>query len=84
MAYDRSPVQDEFREPRLPDNDRTWLAAGARFEPYPGWAIDAGYAYLWVKDGPSELTPAGPLPGALTGTYRANVNVVGLQLSVHF
>lgn len=84
MAYDRSPVQDEFREPRLPDNDRTWLAVGARFEPSPGWAIDAGYAHLWVKNGPSELTPPGPLPGALTGSYHASVNVVGLQLSAHF
>lgn len=82
-AYDRSPVQDEFREPRLPDNDRTWLAAGARFELFPGWAIDAGYAHLWLKDGQSELASPGPLPGALTGTYRASVNVLGLQLSVH-
>ncbi|HUL18448.1 MAG TPA: outer membrane protein transport protein, partial [Steroidobacteraceae bacterium] len=34
-AYDRSPVQDAFRTPRLPDGDRTWLAAGLRFLPAP-------------------------------------------------
>jgi long-chain fatty acid transport protein len=84
VAYDRSPVQDAFREPRLPDTDRTWLALGARFEPSPGWAIDAGYAYLWAKRGSSDLASAGPVPGALLGTYRANVSVLGLQASYHF
>ena len=27
FAFDKSPVQDAFRTPRLPDEDRTWLAA---------------------------------------------------------
>jgi long-chain fatty acid transport protein len=84
-AYDRAPVQDAYRSPRLPDNDRTWLSAGARFEPSPGWAIDAGYAHLWVKNGPSELATAGPpFPDSLSGTYRASVDVIGLQASFHF
>jgi long-chain fatty acid transport protein len=87
VAYDRSPVQDAFRTPRLPDNDRTWLAVGARFVPAPAWAIDFGYAYLWVKSGPSELNSSalGPgVPGALIGTYHANSSVLGLQASYHF
>jgi long-chain fatty acid transport protein len=84
-AYDRAPVQDAYRNPRLPDNDRTWLAVGARFEPSAGWSIDAGYAYLWVKNGPSELATAGPpFPDSLNGTYRASVNVLGLQASLKF
>ncbi|HYL02680.1 MAG TPA: outer membrane protein transport protein [Steroidobacteraceae bacterium] len=85
VAYDQAPVQDAFRNPRLPDNDRTWLAVGARFEPAAGWAIDAGYAYLRVKNGTSELATAGPpFPDSLMGTYRANVSVLGLQASFHF
>lgn len=83
-AYDSTPVQDTYRNPRLPDSDRTWLAAGARFEPYSGCAIDVGYAHLWVKNGPSELASAGPVPGALNGTYRASVDVLGVQASLHF
>lgn len=27
-AWDLSPVRDEFRTPRLPDEDRAWAAAG--------------------------------------------------------
>jgi len=59
--------------------------AGERFEPASGWAIDADYAYLWMKNGTSELATAGPpFPDSPIGTYRANVNVLGLQASYHF
>lgn len=84
VAYDRSPVQDEFRTPRLPDNDRKWLAAGVRFEPSANWSIDVGYAHLWVQSGPSELAPPGPVPGALLGRYSASTNIFATQASVHF
>jgi long-chain fatty acid transport protein len=86
VAYDRSPVQDAYRDPRLPDDDRTWLAAGARFEPAPGWAIDLGYAYLWIKNATSELsTPAGsPFPNTLFGTYKSSTSILGLQVAYHF
>jgi len=58
--------------------------AGERFEPASGWAIDAGYAYLWVKNGTSELATAGPpFPDSLMGTYRANVSVPAVQASCH-
>jgi long-chain fatty acid transport protein len=84
IAYDRSPVQDQFRTPRLPDNDRKWLAAGVRLQPSANWSIDLGYAHLWVKSAPSELAPAGPVPGALIGSYTANSNIFAAQASVHF
>ena len=48
IAYDRSPVQDAYRTPRLPDNDRKWLAVGARFAPDSRWSVDVGYACLWM------------------------------------
>jgi long-chain fatty acid transport protein len=84
VAFDRSPVQDEFRTPRLPDNDRKWLATGVRFQPNTNWSIDVGYAHLWVKSSPSELAPAGPVPGALLGQYDAKTDIFATQVSVHF
>ncbi len=84
IAYDRSAVRDAFRTPRLPDNDRKWLAAGAKFAPDDRWSLDIGYAYLWVKDAPSELAPAGPVPGALRGTYESNTSILGVQGSYRF
>lgn len=87
LAYDKSPVQDAFRTPRLPDNDRTWLAVGARFQPGPTWWLDFGYTYIWLRDASSQLQPTGAgavVPGTLVGTYKANVQVFAAQVSFKF
>lgn len=84
IAYDKSPVQDAFRTPRLPDNDRKWLAVGARFAPGTAWSVDFGYVYLWAKDGPSELASPGLVPGALVGTYSLHNSILGLQVAAEF
>jgi long-chain fatty acid transport protein len=84
LAYDTSPVQDQFRTPRLPDNDRIWLSIGARYKPSPTWWLDFGYTYIWVHDGPSQLTPNTVPPGNLVGTYKSNINILGAQASFKF
>jgi long-chain fatty acid transport protein len=84
VAYDRSPVQDAFRTPRLPDDDRKWLAAGVRFQPGSQWSFDVGYAHLWVQSAPSSLASAGPVPGTLRGRYESSSNVLAAQGSFHF
>ncbi|MCU0765765.1 MAG: OmpP1/FadL family transporter [Gammaproteobacteria bacterium] len=83
VAYDKTPVQDEFRTPRLPDEDRTWLAIGARYQPdaKSPWWIDVGYSYLWVDNATSELRN-GPL--RLDGEYDANINLVAAQVSFKY
>ena len=55
IAYDTTPVQDAYRTPRLPDQDRTWLSIGAQWTVSKQLAIDFGYAYLFVRDGSSNL-----------------------------
>jgi len=84
VAYDRSPVQDAFRSPRLPDSDRKWLAIGTSWRPDERWTLDFGYAYLWVKEASSNLVSAGPVPGVLRGRYSSNVNILGVQASMRF
>jgi long-chain fatty acid transport protein len=84
LAYDTSPVQDEYRTPRLPDSDRIWLAFGARYQPSPTMWFDFGYTYLFVDDASSQLQPPGPLPGTLKGTYAGDVQVLGVQATLRF
>lgn len=84
IAYDRSPVQDEFRTPRLPDDDRRWLAAGVRFSPNQQLSFDVGYAHLWVQKAPSTLTPVGAVPGVLRGQYENSSDVFGAQAAFRF
>jgi long-chain fatty acid transport protein len=86
IAYDTSPVQDTYRTPRLPDNDRFWLSVGARYQPGPTWWLDFGYTYIWVDDASSNLQPTGTdaFRGNLIGTYKANVQILGVQASLKF
>ena len=92
-AYDKTPVQDAFRTPRLPDADRIWLAIGAQWAFSKQGALDFGYAHEFVDDASSNLPSVDPAPvagfpntpkGNLRGTYKANVNIFGVQLKYSF
>ncbi len=86
-AYDRTPVQDEFRTPRLPDESRVWLAVGAQWQFSKQGALDFGYAHEFVDDASSQLpsaTPPAAPQGNLFGTYKADVNILGVQLRYNF
>ncbi len=83
MAYDLTPVKDEFRTARIPDNDRTWLAIGAQYKPSKQGTWDVGYAHLIVKD--STMNKAEPpIGGTLIGKYNNEVNILGVQYSYAF
>jgi long-chain fatty acid transport protein len=85
-AYDKTPVQDAFRTPRLPDDSRIWLAIGAQWQFSKQGALDFGYAHEFIDDASSNLiSPAAPdLRGNLLGTYKADVNIFGVQLKYSF
>jgi len=82
LAYDQSPIRDAQRTPRLPDQDRTWIALGAQYRYSPSIALDFAWAYIFVRD-PSSNQNAGSTAanGLISGSYRSNVNIVGLQLT---
>jgi long-chain fatty acid transport protein len=84
IAYDRSPVQDAFRTPRLPDADRKWFALGARWKASSRLSLDMGGAYIWVNSARSDLASVLPVPGELIGTYRSHIVVLGSQLNYGF
>ncbi|MBI3903473.1 MAG: outer membrane protein transport protein [Nitrosomonadales bacterium] len=77
LAYDQAPVSDAFRTPRIPDNNRTWLAVGGQYKPSPAGAIDFGYAHLFVKD--SSINS-----GAAIGSYKNNVDILSAQYTHSF
>ena len=87
-AYDKTPVQDLYRTPRLPDADRIWAATGLEWKVGKNGAFDIGYAHLFLKDAESQLpnqdTPTSTPAGDLKGTYNANVNIVSVQYRISF
>ena len=82
VAFDQSPVRDAERTPRLPDQDRTWLALGVQYKFSPSIAVDLAWAYIWIRD-PNINQNEGSTAanGLINGSYRSNVNIVGLQLT---
>jgi long-chain fatty acid transport protein len=87
-AYDKAPVQDDFRTPRLPDNDRVWAAAGAEWMVSKKARLDVGYAHLFIgeasSDLPNQATSTSTPVGALRGNYSAKVDILGAQLTLSF
>lgn len=93
FAYDRSPVDDEFRSPRLPDEDRYWLALGAQWKSSKQLTIDVGYAYVWPEEPDVNLPSVDSDPptgfsaspkGNLVGDYDAHVHIFSVQASYSF
>jgi long-chain fatty acid transport protein len=89
VSYDQSPVPDADRTPRIPDNDRVWVALGAQYRMSKRLAFDAGYAYLFVKDSSVDLCnaaqavanpPACAGKNNLVGTYENDVNILSVQV----
>jgi long-chain fatty acid transport protein len=81
LAYDQSPVPDDFRTARIPDNNRTWLALGGQYKPSAASMIDFGYAHLFVSD--AGVNDSNPSP-ALVGTYKNSVDIVSAQYTHNF
>jgi long-chain fatty acid transport protein len=91
VAYDQSPVPDQYRTVRLPDNDRTWLTAGMQYKPNKQSTIDVGLAYIWAKDTSinnygevAAAPPYGYPRGLLQGSYDSSVRILSAQYSYNF
>lgn len=82
LALDQTPVRTEFRTPRLPDSNRTWLAGGAQYQPNAQWRFDLGAAYLFSKKATINADGGDPTrraAGLLNGDYDSHTVIVSAQ-----
>ena len=93
VAFDQTPVHDADRTPRIPDNDRTWVAVGFQYQLSKSASVDFGYAHLFIKDPTVNLCNAAQVaanPVAcqgknnLVGTYDSDVNILSAQFRYSF
>jgi len=87
IAFEKSPITDGVRTPRLPDNDRMWYSAGLSYKPpqFAGITVDLGYSFIDVKDTPINLGPGTGNPwtngtGTYTGSVNSNINIISFGL----
>jgi long-chain fatty acid transport protein len=77
IAFEKSPITDGVRTPRLPDNDRMWYSAGLSYKPpqFAGVTVDLGYSFIDLKDTSLNLGPGTGNPWTNgTGTYTGSVD----------
>jgi long-chain fatty acid transport protein len=85
VAYDQTPVPDSTRTPRLPDQDRTWLAVGAQYRISPKMVVDLGYAHLFVKDANINQNAGSTAAyGQISGTYNNKIDIFSAQFTYNF
>lgn len=82
VAYDQSPVKQEFLTVRLPDNDRTWLAGGVQYAmKNPNLKFDLGIGYEWVKNSSIAQISTNPASIAQYGYVSGNYSNYVLNLA---
>jgi long-chain fatty acid transport protein len=85
VAYDESPVPDaQHRTPRIPDNNRTWVALGLTYARSAQLSFDVGYAHLFVKDSTVDSTTEASIAHNLQGEYANKVDILSAQLNYRF
>ncbi len=84
LAYDETPIdKDTDRTPRIPGNDRTWIALGVGYRISETMALDVGYAHLFVDDTKIDALDHST-EHQLVGTYDSAVDILSAQLKVNF
>lgn len=85
VAYDNAAVPDaSHRTPRIPDEDRTWVAVGVQYTLGERNWLDFGYAHLFVKDAAINHTEPGIPPVTVTGSYDNAVDILSMQYTHTF
>lgn len=88
VGYEVSPITDQVRTPRLPDNDRVWLSAGLTYKLTEKLSLDAAYTHLFVRSTSVALGPGtgNPSSGPITynGDVSAHVDIVSVGIKYRF
>jgi long-chain fatty acid transport protein len=85
FAYDQTPVNDNDRTARLPDNNRLWLSVGGQYKLSKDGTLDFGLAHLFIKDAPINQNAGNATAfGQLVGTYKGSVDILGAQFAYRF
>jgi len=79
FAYDETPISSDDRSPRIPDDNRYWLATGFQWKPVDWMAIDFAYAHLFVNNSTVDTTDA--FGHNLRGRFDASVNIVSASVT---
>ena len=87
LAHDQSPVPDRTRTPRIPDEDRYWIAAGVGYQLANWLDVSLSYTHIFLPDASLDLSatdPGSTFRGNLSGEYNSGIDIIALQGNLRF
>ncbi|HEX4856813.1 MAG TPA: outer membrane protein transport protein [Limnobacter sp.] len=85
VAYDITPVPDERRKVRLPDEDRITLALGSQYKIDKATTLDVGFQYVMPDKARVDSTePTATGPSRVVGTTEGDAFILSGQVSYKF
>lgn len=93
VAYDQTPTQDGYRDPRIPDSDRVWLTFGGSYHVNKHVSFDAAYEHIFMKNQTVNVTQAtgdsanSTLPlevNQVQASYKGSADIVGVAARYSF
>ncbi len=79
VAFDDSPIKNDFRGPGIPDSDRIVLGLGFGYAYADNIWVDVGYQHLFFKTGNTRRISA--TNSTLNGDFNVDVDVIGLGVT---
>ena len=91
VAYDETPITDEYRTPRVPGEDRYWVSFGAGYQFTESITMDLAYAHLFVDDSKMEKYASMAdtdgedfARGTVVGEFENSVDIVSVGFTYKF
>jgi long-chain fatty acid transport protein len=88
IGYEISPITDNVRTPRLPDNDRVWTSLGLSYKAGRDFVLDVAYSHLFVQHTPINIVPGNPwfptVGVPYVGTVDSHVDILSVGLRYQF
>ena len=82
IAFQKSPIRDEFREPAVPDSDRIITAFGASYDLSDTVSLQTGYQFHKLSDGPQDRVSA--TGSRSRGNYDVSAHFLAVGIRVKF
>jgi len=85
IAFDESPIPNQFRNPLLPSKNRYWVALGGTYTINKHASVSIGYAHIFVQHNTVNNSLPTPLgTQTLIAHYSGGADIVGVQLNIRF
>jgi long-chain fatty acid transport protein len=83
VAYDMTPIEDDYRTPRIPTSNRVWVALGVGYQFTEWMCVDLSYMHVFIDDG--DVNDSVATGQVLRGTFEeSTADVFGLQFTFAF